>query len=444
MNKLFTFFAAVLLTACAANNDPQQLQCSIGIADITPSDSVNLAGFAARKGLSNSIHRRLKTHCLVIRNATDTLCLITNDMMEFSPDYSDRLREAIAREAGLADSRIFIHCIHTHSAPRTGGRSAEEGGTNYRFAKMVHEVIVSNAVATIKNGKFQPFTIETGKGSCDMNCNRSEPDGPIDHDVYIARLLDRKGKVIASLLNYSCHPVSLNARSLAVSTDFPGITAEELERDWGGEVLYFSGAQGNVDPCGGLKADTAYTHTKGLMLADACRKVQFKALPASNALKIINKEIRLPFREAIITPELINAHVAEIKQWKVSDTWQSDVDGWQNEILARFAEGKVKNHLPFRIAGVNIGGLFLLLTQGEPFNEYQTELRHSIPDIPILFVAYTNGQNSYLPSKHAFEVNYYNYEKEQMHIYIKAPYPISAEMPAVYSAAVKEIIEAVR
>lgn len=428
-----------LLSACA--EDANQLRCNIGIMDITPDDSVVLAGFAARKGLSNSVHRPLKTHCLVIRNDTDTICIITNDMMELSPDFSDKLHKAISEQSGLTSDRIFIHCTHTHSAPRVGGSSTEPGGSNYRTAQMIFDNIVANAVQTIKAQKFTPFTIEIGKGSCAMNCNRREENGPIDHDVYIARFLDGKGKIIVSLVNYACHPVSLNHRSLAVSTDFPGITTEELSKQWGGEVFYFSGASGNVDPCGGLKADTAYTREKGMMLAEDCMKVKFDKLKKDNTLKISNKEVRLPFRIETVTADAINAHVDEILKWKVSETWENNVKGWQKEILDRISTGEVKNYLPFKIAGVNAGSLILLFSQGEPFNEYQSNLRKSLLSHPILFIAYTNGQNSYLPSRHAYETDEYEYEREQMHIYIKAPYPVSDRMPSVYESAIKEVIE---
>ncbi|MCL1822569.1 MAG: hypothetical protein FWG22_07080, partial [Prolixibacteraceae bacterium] len=120
--------------------------------------------------------------------------------------------------------------------------------------------------------------------------------------------------------------------------------------------------------------------------------------------------------------------------------WKNDVVGWRREILGKMANGEVKNYLPFQIACVRIGGMVFFFTQGEPFNEYQTILRESKHNTPVLFVAYTNGQNSYLPSKHAFQTNAYAYEKEQMHIYIKAPYPLSANMPDVYETAAKQII----
>ncbi len=439
-HKLLLAVSLLVISMMGCSN-PGQLKCNIGIADITPTDSVNLAGFAARVGLSTTIHRPLKTHCLVIENDTTRVCMITNDMMEIPISMAKDLREQISRQTGIAYHHIFIHNTHTHSAPRVTGFSAEPGGTNFNFKKMFMEILVNNAVRTANHkAGFVPFTIETGKGESDINCNRREKDGPINHDVYAVRLKDKQGKLIVSLLNFGCHPVSLGHRSRVVSTDFPGITVEEIQKEWGGEVFYFSGAAGNVDPCGPLSADTSYAQERGQQLADAVRQIKFEKLNPDQTLRVLNAEVRLPFRIPEITEEAINAHVDEILQWDAFGTWKNDVISWRKEILAKMANGEVKNYLSFQIASVRVGGLLFFFTQGEPFNEYQTILRESKPGTPVLFVAYTNGQNSYLPSKHAFQVNEYKYEKEQMHIYIKAPYPLSDSMPVVYETAAKQII----
>ena len=445
MMRYFLIFLLVLQFLMASCSEPANvLQCNIGIADITPVDSVNLAGFAARVGLSTGIHRPLKTHCLVIEKDTIRVCIITNDMMEIPIAMSKDLREQISVQTGIPFGHIFIHNIHTHSAPRVTGSSVEPGGTNFNFRKMFMETLVENAVRTANNkAGFVPFTIEVGKGESDINCNRREKDGPINHDIYAVRFLDKKGAPIVSLLNFGCHPVSLGHRSRVVSTDYPGIAVEEMQKEWGGKVFFFTGASGNVDPCGPLSAETSYAEERGRQLADAIRQIRFEKLKPDQTLRALNAEVQLPFRIPHITEEAINAHVDEILQWNVSGTWKNDVVGWRKEILEKVANGEVKDYLPFQIAGVRVGGLLLFFTQGEPFNEYQTILRESQPDTPLLFVAYTNGQNSYLPSKHAFQVNGYEYEKEHMHVYIKAPYPLSDAMPDVYETAARQIVQEV-
>lgn len=443
-NSVAVLLLILLLISCS---EPLSLKCYYRVADITPVDSVVLAGFAARKGLSTIIHYPLKTHCLVIKNSSRKVCIITNDLMEISIELTNEIKQEIVKKSGLPSECIFIHNIHTHSAPRTEGECSMPGKSNWNYRNITKKTIIDNAVSTISanESNYQPFSFEVAKGECLMNSNRCEKNGPCDHDIYALRLIDKKGMPIIALLNYSCHPVSLNYRSLVVSTDFPGVTCKQLAEKWGCPVFYFTGASGNINPAGGLKADTAYTDMKGRMLAESIENAVFKKISPVNKLEILNNEIHLPYQIDSITPEAVNTHVDEIIKWKgVSDTWVNDVHRWQERTLKKLADKKVKNYLPFQIAAVNAGGVILFFTQGEPFCEYQQFLRKSVPDRTILFIAYTNGQNSYLPSKHAYGVEGYDYETKQMHIYIDAPFPLSNRVPDLYETAIKNIVEKVK
>lgn len=444
LGKRYGLTFLLFLLGAANDMNAAPFRCNIGVADITPESSVILAGFAAREGLSNGVHMPLKTHCLVIEDDANKVCVITNDLMEVPIIMADGLRDEISLRTGISPDHIFIHEIHTHSAPRVSGKCSAEGGTNYNYAKKTFQVIVDNAVKTINDkAGFRPFSIEVGKATSDINVNRGEKNGFCDHDVYVVRFIDEQSNPIVSLINYSCHPVSLNHRSLLVSTDFPGITTNELAKTWGGEVFYFTGASGNVNPSGGLKADTLYTQQKGKLLADAIRIIHFSKITDNNTLRVVTKEVRLPFRINKITTEAVNKHAEEISEWNISKTWKDDVAAWRKKICDKIANNEVKNYLPSNIGAVKVGGIVLLFSQGEPFNEYQTILRESFPGIPILFIAYTNGQNSYLPDRNAYTGKSYAYEVDQMHVYIGSPYPLSSQMPSVYESAIKNVVKKV-
>ncbi|MDR3060892.1 MAG: neutral/alkaline non-lysosomal ceramidase N-terminal domain-containing protein [Dysgonamonadaceae bacterium] len=441
---LTAFLLVMFVTACSAS---APLKCHYRVTDITPKDSVVLAGFAARKGLSTTIHYPLKTHCLVLKNPAEKICIITNDLMEISIELADKIKKEISQKSGIPYDRVFIHCTHTHSAPRTGGECSVPGKPNWNYRNATIKTIVNNAVTAILADErvYQPFSLEIAKSGCNMNTNRCEKNGPCDRDVYALKFIDKKGRPIVALLNYSCHPVSLDYRSLVVSADFPGVTCNLLSEEWKCPVFYFTGASGNINPAGGLKADTAYTEMKGRMLAESIKNAPFEKLSQTNVLKTVNKEIHLPYQIDSITADAVKAHVEQIIRWKgVSGTWVNDVYRWQERTLEKLSNKEVKNYLPFQIAAVNVGGVILFFTQGEPFCEYQQFLRKTAPGRNILFIAYTNGQNSYLPSRHAYGADGYDYETKQMHVYIDAPFPLSDKMPDIYETAMKNMIEALK
>ena len=418
------------------------LTMSYSSADIsgTPEEHMVLAGFAARDELSDGIHLPLYTHCLVVGDGAQKVCIISNDLMEISPAITDTLLNMIAERSGLKKENILMHCIHTHSAPRSGGASNYTGGTNRAWKERMMETVVANAVKTIK-AKGEPFTLEIGKGSSAINGNRCEKDGPVDHSVYVARFL-QGGKPVVSIVNYSCHPVSMGPTSYLLSSDYPGVAARYLQEAWGGEVFQLSGAQGNVDPAEGPKK-VDYTERIGKQFADDIKDIEFQTIPSEGLLRIVNKTVDLPYEIDKVTPEAVIRHADSLAASAKTTfpRFSNDVMGWKEEILERFRTGEVPSKLRYHLHGVNMDGVVFFFSDGEPFCEYQIEAREAFPGTTVFFAGYTNGQNSYLPSQHAYEVRKgYEYEIEQMHVYIKAPYPLSSRMPSVYREGVIETI----
>ena len=435
MRLQLTLLAALLAVAC---NGGGKLTCSYSSADIstTEEEHVVLAGFAARNALSDGIHQHLYTHCLVLGDGKQKVCIISNDLMEISPAISDTIRTMIAEQSGLALDRILMHNIHTHSAPRSGGSSVVTGGTNRAWKERMIAAVVGNAVETI-GAEGKPFTLEIGKGRTTINGNRCEKEGPVDHDVYVARFLQH-GKPVVSIVNLACHPVCMGAGSYLLSSDYPGVNARYLSEAWGGEVFQLTGAAGNMDPALGPKR-VDYAEQCGKELSDALKDIPFEKVSSKGLLRLVNETVDLPYQIAEVTPEAVIRHADSLAATARTTfpRFADDVMNWKDEILERFNEGPVPSKLRYHLHGLDVDGILFFFSDGEPFCEYQMEARAAFPDRTVFFAGYTNGQNSYLPSEHAYEVRKgYEYEVEQMHVYIKAPYPLSERMPSIYREGV--------
>ncbi len=440
--KIIVSFSFLAVVSCSGNH----LEINYGKADISTAEDehVVLAGFAARKGLSEGIHQNIYTHCLVVRDAQgQKVCIISNDLMEISPALSDTMRTMIAERSGIARENILMHNIHTHSAPRSGGSSIKEGGTNREWKLRMMEGVISNAVNTIISDKeYVPFKLQIAKGQTTFNANRCEKGGPIDHDVYLARFV-RKGKSPITLINLACHPVCMGPRSKALSSDYDGVCVNALQQAWGdGEIVFFTGAAGNVDPARGPR-DAEYAEQCGKELAENIKDVKFTTVKNGGLLRIVNETVDLPYQKEEITADAVRAHADSLSQRSssVSPTFGDDVRRWEAEILERFNNGPVPSKLRYNLHVVDMNGVLFLFSDGEPFCEYQMKVRSEFPERTVFFAGYTNGQNSYLPSERAYQVRKgYEYETEQMHIYIKAPYPLSPKAPSVYAEGLKKIL----
>lgn len=441
-----TFLFVFLLMACSCSTPA--LKCNFTSADISTleDEHVVLAGFAARNNLSDGIHLKLRTHALAITDGEQKVCIISNDVMEISPSLAGEIRTEISKRSGLDYDKILLHCIHTHSAPRFGGASAQPGGTNAAYKERTVEAIIANAVKAITDEEaYQEFSLEIAKGTTDINRNRCEAAGPVDHALYGAKVVAKDGKPICAFFNLACHPVSMGHISLMLSSDYSGVARREISKDWGCEVFQLSGASGNMNPVG---PESTYEQAEiiGGQLYESLKALKFEKVPAQGLLRFSTGVAELPYSIDEVTPEAVKAHADDLVEnmKTVFPRFARDVRGWEAEILERFEEGPVKSKLDFNMAAVNVDGVLFFFTQGEPFCEYQMEAREAFPGKTVFFAGYTGGQNSYLPSAHAFATRKgYEYEIEQMHVYIKAPYPLSDKMPEAYKEAVFQTIAAV-
>ena len=429
-----TLLTALSVLACSKQDE---LLCNYASADITttPDEHCMLAGFAARSELSTEVHTPLRASCLVFAKGGEKVCVVSLDMMEISPALTDEIRDSISLRSGLDRDNILLHCIHTHSAPRTGGVTAQPGGSNYTFKQRTFATVEDLAVSTITDDKaFRPFTIEAGKCTTDINGNRCEKDGPCDHDVYAFRLLDKSGKPICAFFNISCHPVCMGPKSYLVGADYSGVARGVISEKWGCEVFQLSGAQGNVDPARGPRK-VEYCEECGNSLAASLSGIEFEPFEMNGELKLFSNTVSLPYRKPEVRAADIHALADSLRADAVTSfpRFASDVTGWEAQMTEGMGEDEVIRSLDINLTGVNVGGLLMIFTQGEPFCEFQIQTRASFPEKTVIFAAYTNGQSAYLPSSRAFEVRKgYEYELEQDFVYTKAPYPMSSNLPRVY------------
>ncbi len=175
--------------------------------------------------------------------------------------------------------------------PRTCKISIAKAGNT--FCPIVKKII-EGAVAAIKRSKVtvQPAVLSWAYGRCDMARNRDlvldsetflcgiNPDGPADDTVLVGRVADTKGKIVATLVNYACHPVSLGGGNKLISPDYYGAMREVVERDTDGAPCFFlHGASGDMTPLRSYESDAAIADQNGRQLGYAALSTLTGMLP---------------------------------------------------------------------------------------------------------------------------------------------------------------------
>jgi hypothetical protein len=94
------------------------------------------------------------------------------------------------------------------------------------------------------------------------------------------------GKILATLVNYACHPTTLAWQNRLISPNYVGALREVVERNTdGAPCLFLQGASGDLGPREGLTGDTAVPDRHGRSLGYAVMSVLGEMLPHATELR---------------------------------------------------------------------------------------------------------------------------------------------------------------
>jgi len=334
----------VLHILCPAGRAALKAGCAK--VNITPPLGIPLIGSYGKP--SDEILDELYAKALVLDDGASTVAIVSTDLL-YTPleEITDPVRNIITDKIGMPERNILICATHTHSGPEVFSKSklrpdkridvstidrsyletlvnkiagsvliAHKNTRPVRIGAAKGELaeIVFNRRPTDSNGLAKmTFSLPSGAGATRKIVKDREgstrvtfdiPEGqgklrfgPVDPQVCVLRVEDADGEIVASLINFGCHPVSVYpSRSTSVSADYPGHATRIVEQAEGGLCLFTLGLAGNavpfargVEPCRQL----------GTALAgETLRRLQFVPTADNVTIKAANRRIVFPTKKA--------------------------------------------------------------------------------------------------------------------------------------------------
>jgi hypothetical protein len=405
-------------------------EMGVARADITPPPNIYARSWgSAKHDAAEGIHRPLVTTGLFFRGGDPQLelYLLCLDLGWWYDNAHEReIRDRILKETGIRDDQLVTHMGHTHSGPASNLQNVEREGGN--LIPAYRDKIVEGAVAALKGAKAnaQPAVASWAEGRCNLARNRDlvldsetflcgiNPDGPTDDTVLVGRVTDANGKIIATLVNYACHPVSLGGGNRLISPDYYGAMREVVERDTGGApCLFLHGASGDMTPLRSYESDTAIADQNGRQLGYAAlstltgmlppeQEIAFdriedsgarlgrwslRSKPASTVLKATISDSELPYvdlpTEAELLKSLENCTDRPLKE------------RLERRLMVRRDVGEGKSR-QVRMTLWQIGDAFLVGAPAEPYSAFQKEIRARFPGHAVMMLNIVNGNVGYL------------------------------------------------
>ena len=415
-------------------------------SDITPSVGIYARNWgAAEHDAAEGIHRPLSVTALAIGDnpeGTNPLVLVDADLgwwrsVETERDFRRRLLEAL----NLDEARFLFALTHTHAAPPLTDRVEPgwEGGD--LLAPYLDQVwkatvdAVGRAIASLR-----PALIEWRAGRCDLASGRDlrDPDRPdrivcgfdpgaaADDTLLVGRVSEAgNGNLIATIVNYACHPTTLAWDNRLISPDYIGAMREVIEEGMNaGLTLFTQGASGELSPRLQYVGDPAVADAHGRELGFAVLATLAGMEPPGTQLAYDGvRESGAPLavwrRETVaLSKELKAVRITvelPLKDWPSAADLERDLLAEPDRVIQERLRRKLSirrgtgdgDTFLFPVWVWKIGDAFLAANMAEAYNQIQRHLRAAFSDTAVLYLNLTNGSIGYLPPEGRYDDDLY-------------------------------------
>jgi hypothetical protein len=373
------------------------LAAGYGERTINPPLGVDLAGYGFyldRK--AESILDDLKCRAVHLRSGAAALTLVSCDLIGFTLEDADSIRDAIAAAHGLSREAVLLAATHTHSGPATQpmlGLGEVDAAYMGRLRALILEA-AAEAAASARPAEFA-YALEAIEP---IGYNRRKKDFSGVDAVLKAGLL-RFSDHTLYLLSYACHAVVFGRRR-HVSADWPGAVVREVEKG-GDRAVFFQGFCGDIDPVIQMNRWGEGTPQDLLDIADLVRR----RLARAARFAVPQPEPRLAaFEHRIDIPLVIyDRRTIEREAAAFAKTYARFPGAgrfardWRERALVaapRLRKDPAVSDVP--VQALAIGDLKIAAMPGEFFSEIGAKL--GTPRGPVVPVGYANGNIGYVPT----------------------------------------------
>jgi hypothetical protein len=240
---LCVFCASVVPSIFAS--EPAPLLAGFGEADITPrieGKPVYLAGFGANRK-ATAVLDPLAVRAIVLRHSGKTVAIACADAVGlFLPSV-----EHVRKELPGFDY-VLVSSTHNHHGPDTmglWGPNPFTSGIDPDYLRRVEAAIVTAIREAEKS--LRPTTANIGSIAIPEMLHDSRPP-IVKHDELIAiQFREVAGnRPTGIVVQWNCHPETLDSKNTRISADFVGVTVKELKAKYGCPVVYLTGTVGGL------------------------------------------------------------------------------------------------------------------------------------------------------------------------------------------------------
>lgn len=286
------------------------LQAGFAEADVTPTlgaQPVYMAGFGQNRK-ATAVHDKLLARVVVLAGGGKKIAVASLDLVGFFLPNVEAVR---ARLPGF--DYVLVSSTHNHEGPDTlglWGPTPFASGVDPAYLKRVEDRLVEAVGAADR--ALRPVVGRVGSAHA-PELLRDGREPYVKHDeLTVLQLLhvgtDRPAGLV---VQWHCHPETLDSKNTEISADFVGYTVAELRRTFDCPIVYLTGTVGGLmtslgvevrDDQGRPLKDGTFEKTEryGRLVAEAARRAVRDSRPAElTPLAVHRRELYLPMQNPL-------------------------------------------------------------------------------------------------------------------------------------------------
>jgi hypothetical protein len=359
-----------------------------------------------RRQVSEGIHDPLLATAVAVEADGTAAVLVGIDTLVVTSAFTRALRDALA-DRSVSPENVLIGASHTHSGPDLfAWWEGEPSAAPWR-----ETLAGATAAAERALDRLEPATLSFGQHVLDhVSVNRrDEAAGPIDPRVQVLRATSiASGEVLALVVAFACHPVTLDYSNFLFSADWVGEMRRTLAAVYpGAGIVYLNGAAGDINP-----ARFPYESRENIYIpqtaenypvywggfADAARVGRSVA---GAAVEASERALPLP-----ATPPAGRLGTARLPLKAAGP--MSEYLEFMNFVDADYRDAMTnRDALESEVQALELGGVRVAAMPGEVFVEIGLGLRDAAGAEPLLIAGYANDDVRYVMTDDAYDGDEY-------------------------------------
>jgi neutral ceramidase len=374
-----------------------ELRAGVAKADLDPPRGIPMAGYGAARFAKGTLDP-LEARVIALSDGSRTIALVTLDLC-FT--FDEKAMDQIRVDVHASVDEVIFHASHTHSGPTYSEAPQAVQHAVPRIASAIRAAAAAMVPAQIGNGWGQTYIgfnrryVETN-GEVQMfwrNETKVSTTLPVDPTVGVIRIDRSDGTPLAILVSYACHPVVLGPDSFNYSADYPGEMRRVVEQAMGHDAMAFflQGAPGDINP---YYDKTPLIEDAVAVMKQTGQKLGLEAARVARSIQTLGAEnARIQTKTVVLA--VANRWNREKLEAEVKAHYP-ETSGIARRLLAQ------DMRMPVTTVVLNLGSpdrdLAFVGLPGEPFVEFQMQLRAKSPLPNSFLLGYTNGYFAYLPT----------------------------------------------